>query len=590
MTKSIRSWQIFGISLILVIAWLIIINLSYSSYQNTRATDALAEVKVLFPHFYILIATFAALCIYVLWKRISNKWLHVAMLTEFALMLWLTPYLMSGFVREPDGLWYSGISLNIQEILGGVPFVSSNYAIGYPSSFIFNKSILVVTGTGTIDYAGWLYPFFYVIIFVLLWYIFGVRYFNRNAAFLSGIIAIPALHYLKIHPAPQTIGVILIIFTLILLITHERVEFWILGIVIFLIMIFTHPISPILAIIFLAVAYLPRLFSERKKLISRYKKVLIIAISVFIIALIIFLLFTSLGQSIVQYVQRAISVPLDRGFSLIARFIAGSPFIFTEIYFLAQVIYFCFLILAVLLIYYLLRSTQNSKPIGIKARMLVTIQKVGYRNAVLLCVALLYILFTAILVVMTNAFVLIERGLSFFILFISLFISSNIMIISKSGKSIIIKPRQNKSDDRLKVVCGVGLIILLVLAYPVIAYSVDAYNSFPRSEDNGLDFLTTHTILNDRTIAIGMPGQLSAYMEPPTSYEYTYYLSSISQRQPDTVAFRNSDYYYTAMRRDLSFEDNGYLNLHSEVDSSGSYDKIYESETFEIFVKNKNSA
>lgn len=586
MDKKIRSWQIFGISLILLMIWLIIINLSYSTFQNTRNTDALAEVKVLFPYFYIVIALFALLCIYVFWRRIDNKRLHIALLVEFALMLWFTPYLMSGFVREPDGLWYSGVSLNIQSVLSGISFRASEYAVGYPASFLFNRSALVITGTNVIDYAGWLYPLFYTVIFVFLWYIFASRFFNNRSAFLSGIIAIPALHYLKIHPSPQTLGVILILLTLILLITHESIKCRVLGIVALLIMIITHPVSTILTVLFLGVAYLPKfLFEKKKTIFSRKITIALIAIAV-IAAFILFLLFTSLGQSIIQYIQRMLSYPLDRGFDLLLKFIVGSPFIYPEIYLLNQLIYIGYVIMAIILLFYLVQSSSKPAKRGIKTKIIDAIRKVGYKNGVLLTTALLYILLIIILVILTNAYVLIERGLSLFILLISLFISSNIIKIQKSSTNNKVKTKNNK----YKTVCSTSIVLLVVLSYPIVSYSIDAYNSFPQSENYGLQFLTSDIPLNDKIITIGMPGQLSGYTKPPTNYAFTYKLQSISERQPDIIVFRNTDYFYMSMRRDLSFENNSYTRLYEEVNSSKLYDKIYASETFKIFIKNENSS
>ena len=410
MNKSIRSWQIFGISLILVMIWLIIINISYPTFQNTRNTDALAEIHALFPYFFIIIAFLALLCVYVFWHKIDNKWLHVILLTEFALMLWFTPYIMSGFVREPDGLWYTGISLNIQDVLNDVPFLFSSYAVEYPASFLYNRSILAVTGIGVVDYAGWLYPLFYTVIFIFLWYLFAMRFFDKRSAFLSGIIAIPALHYLKIYPSPQTLGMILVLLSLILLVTHESVKCKIIGIIGFLIMIITHPVSPILTLIFLGVAYLPRFLLEKRKIMFSRKITIILITALTVTVFTLFLLFTTLGQSILQYIHRMLDYPLDKGLGLIMKFIIGSPFIYPEIFFLNKLIYIGYAAGALILLFCILRTSLKLRKMGIKILIRDAFQKVGYKNGVLLATGMLFILFTIILVVLTNAFVLIERG------------------------------------------------------------------------------------------------------------------------------------------------------------------------------------
>jgi len=495
---------------------------------------------------------------------------------------------MSGFVREPDGLWHAGVSLNIQS-LNGIPFEASEYAIEYPASFLFNRSALSITGIGVIDYAGWLYPLFYVVIFVFLWYVFASRFSNNRSAFLSGLIAIPALHYLKIHPAPQTIGVALMLLTFILLITHESIKYKILGIIVLPIMIITHPVSTILTLIFLVVAYVPKFLFEKRKMIFN-RKIATFLISVAGVAVVIlFLLFTGPGQNILQYIQKMLNYPFDQGFMLIGKFITESRFIYSEIYLLNQLIYIGYAVGTLVFLFYILSPSLKPAKRGIKTLIINLIQKIGYKNGVLLIATLLYILFTVILVVLTNAFVLIERGLSLFILFTSLFISLNIVKIRKSNinkKSRISRIRNKKYRN----LCSTTIILLIVLTYPVISYSIDAYNSFPQSENHGLQFLTSYANINNKTITIGMPGQLTAYTEPFINYTFTSYTTNISELQADIIAFRNTDYFYMSMRRDLSFENNIFTKLYEEVNPSKSYNKIYASETFEIFIKNDNVA
>jgi hypothetical protein len=568
-----------------VFAWLIIINLSYSSYQDTRATDALAEVKVLFPHFYIVIALFAALCIYVYWKRIDNKWLHVALLIEFALMLWWTPYIMSGFVREPDGIWHSGISLNIQSVLSGVPFAFTSYAAGYPGSFLFNKAAIEISGVNVAEYAGWLYPLFYTVIFIFIWYIFAMRFFNKKIAYLSGIIAIPALYYIKIHPSPQTIGVILIFFTLTLLITHEGVISRVLGLIGLFIMLISHPISPILTLIFLAVAYFPKFWPRIKSGIFERRTTIMIYFLAIIIILILFFLFTSLGQYILQYSQRLFDQPLDRGFALILKFLIGSPFIYSEIYLLTQLIHIGYACIAIAILYCIVTSSSQIGKKGIRFKISNIIKKAGYKNGVLLAASLLYIVFTIFLIVITNAFVLIERGLSLFIIFISLFIASNSINLHKSssGKKNRILNKKNRTY------IASSIILIVVVTYPVVSYSIDAYNSFPQSENHGLLFLTSHVSLDNKNITMGSQGQLSAYTEPPTNYEYIYFNQDILLLEPDIIIFRNSYFFYMAMRFNLSFEDNLHTRIFEEVNQLQTYNLIYSSGTFEVFIKDDGS-
>ena len=47
--------------------------------------------------------------------------IHVLLLVLFAAELWLTPYLITGFVRLPDGPWHVGAAMSVPEVLDGEP-------------------------------------------------------------------------------------------------------------------------------------------------------------------------------------------------------------------------------------------------------------------------------------------------------------------------------------------------------------------------------------------------------------------------------------------------------------------------------------
>ena len=132
------------------------------------------------------------------------------------------------------------------------------------------------------------------------------------------------------------------------------------------------------------------------------------------------------------------------------------------------------------------------------------------------------------------------------------------------------------------------IVLFVVLTYPVVSYSIDAYTSFPQSENRGLQYLTSNVPLDNKLISIGAAGQLSSYTKPPTNYKFVYSTFNISNIRPDIIIFRNSYYFYISMRFDLSFENNTYTKLFKEINSSELYNKIYVSETVDIFIRNKD--
>lgn len=572
MNKSQRIWQIVGISTILMIVWLIVLSVSYSAFQNTRHTDALAEIHALYPYFHIVILAFAFLCIWVIWQKIDNKWLHVILLTKFALILWCTPYLLSGFVREPDGLWYSGISSYIQEVLSGVTLPFSLYAVKYPASFVLNGAALKVTNVSIPTYSCLVYPIFCTIAIILLWYVFAARFFDQRSAFLSTLIAIPALHYIKIHPSPQTLGTILVLSTLILLITHSTFKSRIAGTALLLVMFITHPISPVLTMIFIFAAYAPKFLLKNKFLTLKHKIIIIFGT---IVVSGVLLYTTGFGNDIMNYLQRMTSSPFTQNFEIIEEFIIGTPFIYSRIYILNQLVYFSYFIAAIIILMCTIIPSLMLKK-SIRVRLSDSIHKIGYKNAVVIITASLYITFTIVLVMLTRAFVLIERGLSFFILLISLYIASNIYSYESAHK----KKKCKLNIMKYISVGGIACLLLVVITFPIISYSIDAYNSYPPSEESGLEFLSTSVFLENKTLYMGSPGQLNAYLSSNPHLT----MKGMNSAKLDIVVFRQSAYYYYSLRMDCSFEDNTYTRFENAITHNITYDKIYSNPTFKIYI------
>ena len=165
MNDENQKRYVIYVSIILMLIWLIIIARAYTSFQDNRLTEPLAEIESLYPGFFIIISLFSILCFWTYKIGINDKILHIILLVEFACMLWLTPYLMSGLGREPDGIWHAAVSLNIPEILNGE--VASLYANNYPFSYIFNYSFQVITSTQTIPYASIVFPITILVIFII---------------------------------------------------------------------------------------------------------------------------------------------------------------------------------------------------------------------------------------------------------------------------------------------------------------------------------------------------------------------------------------------------------------------------------------
>ena len=98
------------------IIYLLSIFLAYPVFQNTRLVDPLAEINSLFPLYYIAIALTALIGVGCFLWRIENRYLHILLLSMFAIMLWFTPYYLAGFVKMPDTAARVGVAMQIPQV------------------------------------------------------------------------------------------------------------------------------------------------------------------------------------------------------------------------------------------------------------------------------------------------------------------------------------------------------------------------------------------------------------------------------------------------------------------------------------------
>jgi hypothetical protein len=146
------------------------------------------------------------------------------------------------------------------------------------------------------------------------------------------------------------------------------------------------------------------------------------------------------------------------------------------------------------------------------------------------------------------------------------------------------------SGRRFRRVVSIVAIWLIVISliYPIMSSHNQSYASFPDSENSGLTHLSSKVDVNGRNLSMIYIKQLSSY-----------YFSSIDIRSVDfppatikdieIITFRKTEYFNIAMTKDKSFEDNSYFGTQILVGNNHSFDKIYSSNTFEIFQKGATS-
>jgi hypothetical protein len=338
------------------------------------------------------------------------------------------------------------------------------------------------------------------------------------------------------------------------------------------IIIVTHPTTPLLISIFLTAALLTALYRSRR--IDR--------VSVSLAGLVIFCItgwyawfylypVSPLVESVTQGpggvpIWSAPIGNIDVG----AEYVTGTQFIYGNIYSLNKGVYFLYAAACVLGILYVAagsyvstRSVRHwlSKLCGLR------------QNEVMLALCVLPLLLLSLLLTAWSHS-LIETGLTYIILAISGIVAS-------------ISSRSQWLRGYFGHASLVVAVLFLTLTFPVVAYSIDAYSSFPRSEQAGLMFLIDRGSLGGKSVATTNIGQLALYdqlFSTETNFKRLGIrrLRDISSGKLDMVALRNTGYYYNAMRHSLSFDDNLFTDYLADVESAD-YQKIYSSSTFEVY-------
>jgi len=571
-----KTLVILILAVIIGVIYLLSLFLAYPEFQDTRLIDPLAEINSLFPLYYLAIALTALLGLGCLIWRIENKYLHILLLLMFAVMLWFTPFYLAGFVRNPDGPWHVGVAMQMPQVLGGDPVAFSSYALTHPGSFIYHYTFLETIDIEPTSYINILFPLLFLLLFFLLCYLLISRIFNGKVALLSMLIAIPGLHYIVIHPSPQAVALLLMLTTLLLLTKRGATAKIIAIMAIIAIIIITHPITPLILSIFLAAALLTTIGYSRR--IGRDQVALASMLIFCFGGWFAWYVFYPAAPWVVPWEERLeilyrIMIPGDSAVPALM----GEPFIYGSIRMLNRGVYILYAAAAILgILYTATRTYYQERSISN------WLSKLGglHPGEVFMALSIpLLLLLSFLLAGITPG--LVGRGLIFIILALSCIIASVTVRLYRSG-----------INKRIINSVVMVVVLFLTLTSPIVAYSVDAYASFPMSEGAGVEFLATEVPLEEKIIVMDWPYQIALYK--PSSLKQTKFhalshskeVPDLTKIQPDLIVFRNTSYYATAMSGDLSFENNRYWEQLAFAESN-KYDKIYSCSTFEVYFKHK---
>jgi len=563
------------------------VSLARTEYLNSRTTDPLAMLHSLSPSCHVMMALFGVLCFACVLYGLGNRYIHILLLIEFSLMLWFTPYYLSGFSRITDSLWHVGIAKHLPEIEGGSQMMFSTYYEQYPSSYILNYAAMKLSGIDAFLYAQLIYPLFCIIGIVLLWYIFISRLFTHKIGFISTLIAIIAPFSPEVHISPHSLGTLLVLVSAILLVTFRNKKSKIIGLLLTFTLITIHPISPLILLIFIVAPYIIKMFVRNVKIRCFRSGILATLCGWFGWA---FFYATPTGTTIAQSIYNIVTLNFAMQVEMIGRKATHTAvYVFPEISVLTKILFYSYLIIPLIFFGYVIIGLDLKQ--GIKKVFLQIGERLRYEKLLMLSIAFLCLTFSFAFVfsgveVAERAFYLWERAFFYFILALSAYIGSN--ILTKR-----IRPLHQKKWIYAKVFM-ISWFIFVASTYPIINYVDEAFQSYPPSEGIGMSFLQSRAQLNGKTLSMFMTNQLASYVDPEShfncqsSIERIQFLSELPldnrSSTPDVIVFRRTEYFYVSEVYDKAFENNRYTQASTWIEWSYEFNKIYSSPTFEVYV------
>lgn len=550
----------FGISVFAILLYVLWIMYSYPMYQNQRISDPLALVWLSTPMLSIIILSMLVISALIVYVRSDSQFLHIWLVLQLCVVTWLTPWFLSGFSKSPDTLWHIGVSQRVGDISMGARFMFSDYFVSYPCSFIFHFITLNITNLDHITYSLYLFPVLTSAVMVLMWYSIICRLSDSKTAFISTVLMIMIFYIIEIHPCPRAVGTILVLTSLSVGLREGRhVKFAILLLISALTL--THPMLPILFLIFLFVFYLVRRFIASDWAHARgLKPNTFLVIFVAWLAWSFFEATQIAGLSISRALYNILTFNFTRTF-----WEATSPYnyIFPWITSLRLLYLLSFGIIATLFAVSVLPHICKPiffkhNPSGIKCPV----------EATFIVASVLFFIMEMVSAIFHG---IRDRSLFFFLLMVS-------FLAALGVKKTLEHKSQLAKYAKIATICWLAF---MSFAYPLIAYNTEAFYSYPPSEDAGLKFVTSNIEMNGKSVSMYRINRLATYLEPNVIFTPVSF-PPISG-DPDVVIFLKSAYFEIAMIMEISFDNNSYIQSYNELSRFYGFNKIYSNPTCEIF-------
>jgi hypothetical protein len=190
--------------------------------------------------------------------------------------------------------------------------------------------------------------------------------------------------------------------------------------------------------------------------------------------------------------------------------------------------------------------------------------------------AILYAGFSYMLFFASGEHTLLGRGLIFFA-----FTAATCMA------TYFIVQNQRKVKLQAKWFAAMALIFLLFISFPIVSYSKEAYNTYTPSSERGLSFIVSHIDLSNKSISMSADQQLAAYANLTKGVIIAQYLPKLENFKPDVIVLRRTSFFVMALRYDLSFENNRFVQFKANITKNTGYDYVYSNPEFDIYYSAK---
>lgn len=562
-------------SVVMFVAWMFIIYNAKSSFLRMANINPLAMIDALFPHFWLVLSIYCGFFLILFFSREKRRLAHVILLVQFALILHFTPFAMSGLTWNPDNLWLSSVAKYVPQVLIGEEVMLSIYAGTFPGSFILTQFITEVTGLDIFLFTR-IYPIFSIVALTLIGYILTSKFVGQRVAFFSTFLVLLGWHYVDFHACPHMTGLLLLLTAMILL-THNKRKSVAVAFLVILALVLSHPISPLNLGIFLSVAYvciyLIRRVIGKETESMRWvwsKKVLILFLGSAWITWLFYAVFP-LNRSIEYALRRILTLRFSMSFIKRATefSLGGGSFFYQWIFDLTRLTYVSYLIIAGILVLY---------DIFIFKLFRERVNDLLLKKTVLIISSICFVGFSYFLLLGTGDHHLLYRGQIPFILMISAYVASYFLITKRKNvkwRSYVVK------------LLFSFWVFFLAVSFPIVSYSIGAYNSFPQSEGIGMQFIAEKTLLFGKTVSMTTEQQITPYLDllnNETVFQRVDFPPNLNKTMPDIVILKRSSFYTLALRYDLNLTNNRFIVLKDQLDSAIEYDIIYSNPTVEAYV------